>query len=134
MVSLGGERCLLSHQQMNSPYRVGPYGIDIRGFENFLDSISFSNPHNRLVIIDEIGKMECFSSRFKKLVREALDSEKWVIATVAFKGEGLIAEVKTRQDIMLFEITKRNRDSSFPEILRGVKIGSGRSDPEKESK
>jgi len=47
-----------------------------------------------------------------------LDSEKWVIATIALKGSGLITEVKKRQDIELFEITPSNRDVLFSEILK----------------
>lgn len=125
LVSLDGKRGLLSHKRIESPYEVGQYRVDIKGFEDFLDSISFSSPFTHLMIIDEIGKMECFSDQFKRLLREALDSGKWVIATIASKGGGLIAEVKERQDIKLFEITRRNRDSLFSEILKEVEIGSG---------
>jgi nucleoside-triphosphatase THEP1 len=49
-------------------------------------------------------------------LKEILDSGKWVIATIALKGSGLIAEVKERKDIRLFEITKKNRDSLLKEI------------------
>ena len=117
LIDLEGRRGLLSHQDIRSAYKVGQYQVDIKGFEDFLDSISFFNPSTRLIIIDEIGKMECLSGRFKKLLKEILDSEKWVIATIAFKGSGLIAEVKRRRDVKLFEITKKNRDFLFSEIL-----------------
>ena len=122
LVSLGGERQLLSHKGIQSSYRVGAYGVDLKGFEDFLGSISFFNSPARLVIIDEIGKMECFCDRFIKLLEEILDSEKWVIATIALRGSGLIEKIKTRQDIRLFEITHRNRDDLFSEILDEVKI------------
>ena len=117
LISLDGKRGLLSHKEIRSPHRVGQYKVDIKGFEDFLDSISFLNPLTRLIVIDEIGKMECLSDPFKKLLKEILDSEKWVIATIALKGSGLIAEVKERKDVQLFEITPRNRDVIFWEIL-----------------
>jgi nucleoside-triphosphatase len=117
IISLEGKKGLLSHKEIRSPYQVGHYKVDIQSFEDFLVSISFFNPSTRLIIIDEIGKMECLSDRFKKLLKESLDSEKWVIATLALKGTGLIAEVKRRKDIKLFEITKKNRDSLFSRIL-----------------
>jgi len=120
LVNLEGKRGILSHVDTKSPYRVGRYKVDISGFEDFLDGISFSNPFTRLIIIDEIGKMECLSDRFKKLLREALGSGKWVIATIALKGSGLITEVKQRQDVKLFEITKGNRNSLLSEILREI--------------
>jgi nucleoside-triphosphatase len=122
LISLNGRRGLLSHKNIRSPYKVGQYKVDIKGFEDFIDSISFFNPSKRVIIIDEIGKMECFSESFKKLLEEILNSEKRLIATVALKGSGLIAEVKERKDVQLFEITKGNRDSLFPEILTEVDI------------
>ncbi|PIV21090.1 MAG: AAA family ATPase [Deltaproteobacteria bacterium CG_4_8_14_3_um_filter_45_9] len=120
LISLEGKKALLSHKDIRSPYKVGQYNVDIKSFEDFIDSISFSNPSTHLIIIDEIGKMECFSDRFKKLLKEILDSEKWVIATIALKGIGLIAEVKERKDVTLFEITKKNRDIVFREILNSM--------------
>lgn len=68
--------------------------------------------------------MECLSDQFEKLLEQILDSEKWVIATVALKGSGPIERVKKRQDIRLFEITQKNRDALFSEILKEVEIGS----------
>ena len=90
--------------------------MDVKGFEDFLGLISFFNPSARLIIIDEIGKMECLSVRFQKILKEILDSEKCMIATIALKGSGLIAEIKERTDVKLFEITKKNRDSLLKEI------------------
>jgi nucleoside-triphosphatase len=120
LISLEGKKGLLSHKDIRSPYQVGQYKVDIKGFEEFLDSISFFNPLTRLIIIDEIGKMECLSDQFKKLLKEILDPKKRVIATIALKGSGLIAEIKERKDVQCFEITKKNRDSLFSEILKEV--------------
>jgi len=118
LISLDGKRGLLSHKDIKSTYRVGQYKVDIESFENFLDSVPFFDSLNRLIIIDEIGKMECFSDSFKNLLKKILNSGKLVIATIALKGSGLIAEIKERQDIKLFELTSHNRDTLFLEILR----------------
>ena len=117
LISLDGKRGLLSHVEMRSPYRVGKYKVDIESFENFLNSIPFFDPSTRLIIIDEIGKMECLSDRFKNLLKKIFDSGKLVVATIALKGSGLIAEIKERDDVKLFKITKHNRDSLLLEIL-----------------
>ncbi|MDI7261133.1 MAG: NTPase [Thermodesulfobacteriota bacterium] len=122
LVSLEGRKGLLSHQDIKSPYCVGRYRVDVKGFEEFLTSISWSDPSARLVIIDEIGKMECLSDKFKKLLIEGLDSEKGLIATIALKGSGLIAEVKERKDVNLFTMTKNNRDSLLSEILGEITL------------
>jgi len=120
LVDLRGTRRVLSHVAIKSPYRIGRYKVDVRGFEDFLDGISFFDPSSSVILVDEIGKMECLSSRFNKIVREAFDSKKCVIATIALKGGGLIAEVKQRQDAKLFELTLRNRDVFLSEILREI--------------
>jgi len=122
LISLEGKRGLLSHKEIRSPYKVGQYKVDVKGFEDFLGSISFFIPSTRFIIIDEIGKMECLSLQFERILKEILDSEKWVIGTIALKGSGLIAGVKERKDVRLFEITKKNRDSLFSEILTEVGI------------
>jgi nucleoside-triphosphatase len=122
LISLDGKKSILSHVEIESLYRVGKYKVNVRGFESFLDSIPFSNPESRLVIIDEIGRMECLSGKFKRLLIEVLDSEKWVVATIALKGTGLIEEVKQREDVKIFGISERNRDDLVREILKEVTI------------
>ena len=117
LISHDGKRGLLSHTDIKSPDRVGKYRVDIKGFEDFLDAIPFFNPLTRLIVIDEIGKMECLSDRFKRILKKMLDSEKWVIATIALKGSGLIAEIKKRDDVTISEITKSNREFLLSEIL-----------------
>jgi nucleoside-triphosphatase len=122
LISLEGKRGILSHKEIRSPYQVGHYKVDIESFEDFLDSIPLSDPLTRVIIIDEIGKMECFSDQFKEILKGILDSEKRVVATIALKGSGLIAEVKEREDVKIFEITRKNRDSLFLEILKEMRM------------
>jgi nucleoside-triphosphatase len=118
LVSLDGQRGLLSHVNVRGRHRVGRYGVDVEGFERFLDGIRWHAPDAPLVVIDEIGKMECFSGKFQSLVREILDADTPVLATVASKGGGLISEVKQRPDVDLIELTRDNRDSLAEEIVK----------------
>lgn len=121
-ISLEGRREILAHMDFKTSYRVGRYNVDIKGFESLLSSIPFFIPTVSIIIIDEIGKMECFSERFREILIRALNSEKWVIATISLKGSGWIEEIKRRKDIRLFEITQRNRDSMVADILKEVEI------------
>ena len=125
LINLEGKRKLLSHKEISGPYEVGQYKVDIEGFEDFIGSISFFSSSSRLIIIDEIGKMECFSLRFQEILKEIFDSDKRLIATIALKGTGLIAAVKKRKDVKLFEITKKNRESLLSEILTAVDWDAG---------
>ena len=55
---------------------------------------------SRLIyLVDEIGKMECFSTRFVTAMKRLLESDRLVIATIARRGGGFIAEVKQRDDV-----------------------------------
>jgi nucleoside-triphosphatase len=122
LVNFQGKRRILSHINIKSHYRVGRYKVNISGFEDFLDGMSFLDPSSHMVMVDEIGKMECLSAQFVRMMKEVLGSEKWVIATVALKGSGLIAEVKKRQDVKLFELTPSNRDALFSGILKEINL------------
>jgi len=117
LIGLAGERSLLSHVDIVSRFRVGKYGVDIARFDKFLDSLDFGNPLNSMIIIDEIGKMECGSAKFVQLVESLLDSPMPVVAVVAMKGGGIIKRVKSRDDTILFELTRDNRDDLPGEIL-----------------
>lgn len=116
LVSLDGKRSLLSHVAIQAKEKVGKYRVDVLGFEAFLETIFFFEKRSSLVIIDEIGKMECLSLKFRRWVEDLLGSERSVLATIALRGEGFIAETKRRRDIRLYEVSLGNRDTLFKEI------------------
>jgi nucleoside-triphosphatase len=117
LTSTAGDSAILAHENIQSRFRVGKYGVDVSIFEKFIGKIPFHDEAGRLIVIDEIGKMECFSTMFRELVMELLSSEKLVVATVALKGSGLIEHVKTRPDVELIMIKKDNRNQLLPGIL-----------------
>jgi len=110
LISLCGRRRILSHVEIQSPYRVGKYGVDVSGFERFLDEIKLVRSAAPVIIIDEIGKMECLSDSFIELIIELLDSPSPVIATIARIGGGIIERIKQRDDVRIIEITPANRN------------------------
>ena len=114
--SLNGKRRILAHVEIDSRHRVGRYGVDTRGFEEFLAALDLLNPDVELIVIDEIGKMELFSDRFKSFVRAALNSDKHVLASISLKGNQFIREIKQRLDVHLLEVTHDNRDR-LPEVI-----------------
>ena len=118
--SLNGKKGLLAHVDITSPHRVGKYKVDVKGFEAFLEAIPLLRPPVSLIIIDEIGKMECFSELFKDLVRQVLDSDKVVLATIALKGGGFIERIKKRDDVQLVELVESRREVLVEEIVREI--------------
>lgn len=113
---LNGERRILAHVEIDSRHRVGRYGVDTRGFEEFLSILDLLNPDVELIVIDEIGKMELFSGRFQNLVRAAMNADKQVLASISLKGNEFIREIKERSDTHLLEVTHNNRNR-LPETI-----------------
>lgn len=110
LISLDGRRGILSHVDLRTEFQVGKYSVDVEAFESFLEQIPFFDASTRLAIIDEIGKMECYSKIFLSLLNRVFDEKKTVVATIALKGSGPIAAVKKRKDVELIEITRKNRE------------------------
>lgn len=108
LVTLEGRRQILSHVDIDSRERVGKYRVDVAALDCFLSSTEWSL--RPLIIIDEIGKMECLSARFIELLKQLLDSASVVIATIARGGAGFIADTKRRPDCLLYDVTRTNRD------------------------
>ncbi len=114
---LDGRTGILAHVDIKGPHRVSKYGVDIESFDRKVVPVLDPDAADvDLFVIDEIGKMECFSDRFVAAVRRLLRSNVSVLATVAQKGPGLIQEVKSYPDVALLHLTRENRD----EVARQV--------------
>lgn len=127
LVSLAGERRCFARTGFPGPCRVGKYGVDIEGFEEFLSSVPFFAPDARLVFIDEIGKMECCLSVFRRVVREVLDAAAPCVATIAQRSVPGLDRITARPDVRVVEVTRSNRDGLLLEVEREVRrlVGAG---------
>jgi nucleoside-triphosphatase len=116
----------LAHVDIGGRFKVGKYGVDVAGFEKAVVPIlDVEQTEAELFIIDEIGKMECFSKEFVAAVRRLFASEKSVLASVAKKGAGLISEVKNYPGAKLFNLTRESSDETIAEILRSLSFLGG---------
>jgi len=115
---LDGAAGILAHVDIKSRFKVGKYGVDVSGFEKgVVPVLDVSRSDVELFLIDEIGKMECFSEKFVAAVRRLFESDKSVLATVAQKGSGLISEVKEYPGTELITLTKDNRDEVAADVI-----------------
>jgi nucleoside-triphosphatase THEP1 len=117
---LNGESRTLAHVEIDSQHRVGRYGVDTNGFDEFLATFNLLNPDVELIVIDEIGKMELFSKRFRSIVCDAFNSDKQVLASISLKGDEFIREIKQRLDVHLLDVTHDNRDRLLEAIVEGL--------------
>lgn len=109
--TLNGKEGILAHQNIKSRYRAGKYGVNIKDIDHVAVPAMHTDNENILVVIDEIGKMECFSSPFKETVLQVLNSKNPVVGSIALSGGPFITRIKRRDDILLIEVSKGNRDS-----------------------
>ncbi|MBE0447996.1 MAG: NTPase [Actinobacteria bacterium] len=111
ILTLDGRRGMLARKGMKSNLRVGRYGVSLKDLEEIaVDSIKKALWKNKIVIIDEIGKMELFSEKFKEAVLRALDSEKIVLGTIKLAPDPFTDMIRQRSDTIIFELTPENRE------------------------
>ncbi len=110
IITLDGRKGILAHEKLKSSCRVGKYGVSMGDLENMAVPSMIPESATDLVVIDEIGKMECFSILFKKKVIEILDTHPYVLGTIALKGNAFIEKIKNRNDVELITVTPENRD------------------------
>jgi len=125
---LDGAEGILAHVDIKGRFKVGKYGVNVAGFEgSVVPVLDAGRTDVELFVIDEIGKMECFSEKFISAVRRLFASEKSVLATVAQKGTGLISEVKNCPNTELFKLTSAGREKAVAEILQILSFLKGAS-------
>ena len=118
IVTLDGEAAVMADASRHGGPRVGKYGVDLAAIEAV--AVPAITPRHALdvYLIDEIGKMECLSPAFVAAMRTLLDSSAIVVATVAERGGGFIAEVKRRADAEMWPLTRANRDDVPARVLK----------------
>ena len=112
----GLERAI-AHVNFPKRNRVGKYGVDFAAIDGVAAAAPAVTPTASVYLVDEIGKMECLSQHFVAALRTLLASKKTVVATIALRGTGPSAEVKQREDTLLWEMSRANRDAMLERIL-----------------
>jgi nucleoside-triphosphatase len=110
ITSLDGESATLSHVKGRGGPRVGRYVVDLDSLRRITAQALAADSRADACLVDEIGKMECFSAEFVEAMGILLDGTTPLVATVALKGGGFIRRVKKRSDADLWEVTRVNRD------------------------
>jgi len=113
VVTLDGRRGPLARIGDSGP-RVGRYTVDVARFETIGVAAlerAFAHPES-VLIIDEIGKMELFSSRFVDLVRQVFDrTTVQPVLGVVMRGRHPVAnEIRAREGVRVLEVNVGNRD------------------------
>ena len=100
----------LARAGFRSSVQVGRYGVNLEAFER-LALPELARRDVDLIVIDEIGKMECASQRFCRTLEDALDAPVRVLATLGIARLPFLQSVRNRPDVELLTLTERNRNA-----------------------
>jgi nucleoside-triphosphatase len=124
LITLGGKEVVLSHKDLRGPQvpRVGRYGVDVDALERVgVRALQQAMDAGKIVIVDEIGRMELFSAGFQETLMYAFMGSNTVIGTVMRKSHPEAEAFKILAQVEIWEVDQRNRDDMAERVLRCLK-------------
>ena len=115
--TLDGKQGVLAHKNIKGHYRVGKYGVNLEDIDRIAVPSMIPVSEDMIVVIDEIGKMECFSPLFRDTVLQVLYSKHPVLGSIPLRGGPFIGEIKKRKDVLLIWVSEKNKDSLVNQIV-----------------
>ena len=115
VTTLDGRQAELARVGLPSRHRVGRYGVNLEAFER-LAVPELGRRDIDLLVIDEIGRMECLSGRFRRGVEDALDGPVPVLGTLGQAPDPFLQALRERPDVELLTLTERNREALRVEL------------------
>jgi len=116
-----GKKGILSHINYEVGPNVGKYRVNLKDFEDIGISTlinALKDSKCKLIVIDEIGKMELFHPDFLKILDKIIVSDKIVLATISYKLTELLKKFKNKSDTCIFNLEKTPKDSSERKELK----------------
>lgn len=114
-----GKKGILAHKDFKSKFKVGKYGVCIDDLDRIgVKEIEQGIKKKSIIVIDEIGKMELFSNKFKTTLFKALDSSSKVLATIIERPHPVGDKIKFRPDVKLFRVEEINTDKLHQLLTR----------------
>ena len=108
---------ILAHVSYSGPFRVGRYGVDVDVFDKIaIPSLEKALERNELIIIDEIGKMELFSKRFRSLIGRILASDERILGVIHQKSDPFTQRIRQWPAIEIVAVTEMNRNG-LPSLI-----------------
>jgi len=111
LVTLDGRSAVLASVGLESSHRVGRFGVDVDALERIgVPAIEAAVEAGRLVVVDEIGKMELLSTAFQGAVVEALRRHRVLLGTITRSSHPFADELRAQPDTLLHGLTEANRE------------------------
>ncbi|MCG3259364.1 MAG: 50S ribosome-binding GTPase [Candidatus Heimdallarchaeota archaeon] len=110
---------LASKENRQSLYRVASYGVYLENVDTIVDQVKQDMEEFSYdwIILDEIGKMELFSTKFKQFVEKCLE-QKCVLGTIMMRDNDFTSKTKNRLDTIVYQLTEKNRSQAEKDIIK----------------
>jgi len=105
--------------------RVGRYNVYVQQFELHALPKLKKSCSGCYIIVDEIGKMELLSSKFKIIMNKLLVCDDVIVVGTIPIGDNVpkfVKDVRKMQNIEILEITYSNRDNIFEKLKNIVEF------------
>lgn len=123
LVTLAREEAILAHVAFKGPQRVSKYGVDVAALERVgVAALRQAIREDKLVVIDEIGKMELLSPAFRAAVAEALEKGRAVLGTIMAAPHPFADVIKKDPRVTVSTVTRENRGQVLEEVVRWLKM------------
>jgi nucleoside-triphosphatase len=117
LVTLAGQTAIIAHINFKSPYRVSKYGVDIDNLDKIgVSTLTQAIRECDLVVVDEIGKMELFSPRFRETVQGIISSGKKLLGTIMLSPNPHADAIKRQPQVNLITVTRANHEPVLEEL------------------
>ena len=123
LITLDGQEAVLAHVDFHGRHRVGKYGVDVDALERVgVPALAEAIRQRDVIVIDEIGKMELFSNRFREVVLEAIQSGKRVLGTIMLAPHPWADDIKRQPQVKLVEVTRTDYYRVLADIKRWLEM------------
>ncbi len=118
IATLHGQEATLAHVNISSPHRIGKYKVDTGALDRVgTSALRQALTESNLVVIDEIGKMELLSPRFREVVTQAVNSGKKVLGTIMLNDHAFADGIKRHPQAEVLLVTRDNRTGVMEKVL-----------------
>ena len=139
LVTLEGQETVMAHVDLRGQGRprVSRYGVDVAAIERVgVAALRRAMHEGRVVVVDEIGKMELFCGPFKEVVLQAVggpalspsaslginsaEGPYTVVATAMAKPNPWVDALKALPNVVVWEVTVENRDGLAGRVVEWI--------------